>query len=264
MGDEDTDNDAIWTPADAAPDDPPPAPGHDDDIDDLDDLWLPTAGDDGDGPHRSHRVRIALGVVCLSVAALAAFLVLTGDDEPDQRAVGKAVSAEPKVDASVLSSAEDAPAPAAGAIGLVPSTVPEGAVVKCGNWDEAVNFEPQEMTDGVYIWSDFQGWHVRSVGPSVGTVTGKISGSVRPNLFDQPEPERVDASGPEDGTEIYFTIRPGDTPEGFDFSAGCTQQALGFDLKSDAEPIDPALVHLGTKGGVTAVPFIVSRVPEPG
>ena len=68
---------------------------------------------------------------------------------------------------------------------------------------------------------------------------------------------------PEGGADLYFTIRPGEEPEGFDFTAGCSQKTFLFEIKSDAQPIYPKLVHLGRTGGVDTVPFGVSRIPEP-
>ncbi|MCU1369451.1 MAG: hypothetical protein JWO77_645 [Ilumatobacteraceae bacterium] len=285
MGDEDTDHDSIWTPAPDAPVDPAPEAGTDAGAQPGDDdgLWVTSAADeggdaelfgpvteDGDpddlwGPitragedeSRTSQLRIALGVGCLVIAAIAMALLVTRDDgsKPTPSAT---MATAPKSDASVLSSSEDADKPA-----LVPSTLPEGAVVKCGDWDVAASFAPQTIPEGVAIWSDFDGWHVRASGTEVGTVTGRITGTVRPNLLDQVEPERVDAAAPPEGTELYFTIRPGEQPEGFDFTAGCSQKAFTFEIKSDAQPTDPALIHLGKAGGVESVPFIVSRIPEP-
>lgn len=290
MGDEDIDHDSIWTTASDDPAQPGRTVGSGRGAgaaQDLDDVWTPTAtegGRDADlwasithdddpddlwGPvtpdrpdrERPNQLRIALGVGCLVIAAIAMSILATRDGEPAPSAANTMSTTAPKADASVLSSTEDAPADPNTV--LVPSTVPEGAVVACGDWDVAASFAPEPIPEGIAIWSDFDGWHVRASGTEVGTVTGRITGTVRPNLLPNPEPERVDAAAPPDGSDLFFTIRPGEEPEGFDFSAGCSQKALTFDIKSDAQPTDPALVHLGKAGGVAAVPFMVSRIPEP-
>lgn len=278
MGDEDTDQDSIWTTAPEAPDDPSPSTEASADTDtdtdtdahlwgaltpegDPDDLWGPAERAGGEGGGRS-RVRTALGVGCLVIAAIAAAIVLTGNDDAGTKGSTKTATMAPS-DSSVLGADVEATTEPKGAAVLVPSTVPEGAVVKCGDWDQAASFAPDPLPEGVAIWSDFDGWHVRATGTGVGTVTGRITGTVAPNLLPQIESDRVEATVPPEGSELFFTIQPGEESVGFDFTAGCTQQALGFELKSDAQPMDPSVIHLGKRGGVEGVPFIVSRIPEP-
>ena len=218
--------------------------------------------DRGKGPSgqgRGRSWRIVAGVACLAIAAGAAAVLIGGDDAPAERPVGRALSTTPRIDETKVLESQTEATPSAQ---LVPTTVAPGAEVKCGQWDLAVNFQPKELTRGVSIWSDFDGWHVRSVGDDFGTITGRVTGTVAPNLIPQEEPTRVDASNAPESTDLYFTIRPGTEPEGIDFSAGCNQKAFAFELKADGDLIDPELVHLGVAGGITDVPFSVSRTPE--
>ncbi|WP_426570847.1 hypothetical protein [Aquihabitans sp. McL0605] len=236
---------------------------------DPDSIWTPHQVDDGspeagDGSSSGggRTARILIGVVFLLIAAAAVGLVVRGgSSSPKERSVGRALSLRPHLDGVVATSTDTAATTVTPT--LVPTTVPPGAIVKCGDWDAAYNFEATEMSDGVYIWSDFTGWHVRAIGDGPGTVTGTITGTVQPNLLPVPDPTRVDAATVPGTNDLTFTVRPGTTAEGIDFSAGCTQKALHFALLTDGSPIDPKLVHLGRNGAIVATPFDANREPEP-
>jgi hypothetical protein len=153
-----------------------------------------------------------------------------------------------------------------GAVTLTPSTLPAGAVPGgCGDWDAAFNFPPVEMTEGVFIWSGFDGWHVRLAGDAPGIVTGSVTGQQVPELYSAPEAPGVTTTIDDANNRLSFELTAGDQPVGIDFNAGCAQHELTFELTTNGSPVPVESIHLGKRGVVEELPLVARRtLPEPG
>lgn len=112
---------------------------------------------------------------------------------------------------------------------------------------------------GVYVWIDYDGWHMWVVGgagmPS--SITGSIISS---DVF-----ARADVATPGAGTtklngkQVTFDV-PTDKPiTGVDFNPGFYAKQLVFDIEGDAGPLDSKLIHLGGKAVAAPFPLTVSK-----
>lgn len=221
--------------------------------------------DRGKGPSgqgRGRSWRIVAGVACLAIAAGAAAVLIGGDDAPAERPVGRALSTTPRIDETKVLESQTEATPSAQ---LVPTTVAPGAEVKCGQWDLAVNFQPKELTRGVSIWSDFDGWHVRLAGANPATVTGSVTGQVTPTLQSEATAPGVEVKQDDAAKRLTFNLTGGEVPVGFDFSAGCKQKELTFDLTTAGTAVAVDRIRLGSKGVVKEYPLVARRtLPAPG
>ncbi len=127
-----------------------------------------------------------------------------------------------------------------------------------GNWPAAVVGTPQGLTEnpaaGLYLWLDFEGWHVRAAG---GT---EVEGTVY--VVGPP----VNAGGPAGGgvevqpTTIQFDLDGTDPATGVDFTVNCDFFALTFDVrKPDGEPLPIEMIRVGPQAGVAGNPFTYQR-----
>lgn len=213
--------------------------------------------------------RIVFGIIGVVAVLVLGFLVFGGggsDDGGDEQAV-KTTTAEgqPTTDDRGTTQITSQRAPY-GAVGITPTTLPPGATpTGCGDWDTAFNFPPKEIKEGVYIWSDFEGWHVRLSGTSVPELTGSVTGQYMPPIQGQTGGDVV-VTPDEAGKRITFAIKPGMEPVGFDFSAGCKQKELTFALATtNGVQVAVDQIHLGDRGAVKEYPLVARRtLPVPG
>lgn len=239
---------------------------------DLDaDLWGPPSGN-GNGTD----LRVVVVVIGVVIILGLGFVLFDGGSESSSstsKTTGTAstlvppaadvASTAPGDDATTQLTSQSAPDDAAT---LTPSTLPAGAVPRgCGDWDAAFNVAPDEVTEGVYIWSDFEGWHVRLAGDAPGSIAGSVSGQVLPELYSPPDAPGVETTIDEGANRLSFELTGGDQPVGIDFNAGCEQQALTFELTSDGAPVPVEQIHLGKRGVVVELPLVARRtLPDPG
>lgn len=234
---------------------------------DDEDLWGATerAGEPVDR-------RILFGVIGVVAVLVIAFLVFggggggSGSDAGGDRGEDVQTTAAPgettKGEGTTQVTSQRAPF---AATGITPTTLPPGAPTDgCGDWDTAFNFPPKEISEGVYIWSDFQGWHVRLSGTALTELSGSVTGQYMPPLQNKTGGD-VTVTPDEAGNRLTFTIRPGMEPVGFDFSAGCKQKELTFDLTSNGTSVPVEQIHLGDRGAVKEYPLVARRtIPVPG
>lgn len=258
---EDDDVDAI---DDADPASPTVDDGADDAESDFDDeeLWGPS-----DRAATPVDKRIIFGVVGVVAVLILGFVVFGGGSSSSDG--GDDASTKTSTDGkgetgggSTQVTSQRAPY---NATGITPTTLPPGAEpTGCGDWDSAFNFPPAEITEGVYIWSDFEGWHVRVAGTAVPELSGSVTGQYMPPLQGQTE-GIVSVTPDEAGKRLTFSMAPGGEPVGFDFSAGCNQKELTFDLTTEGTSVPFEQIHLGSRGAVKEYPLVARRtLPEPG
>lgn len=232
---------------------------------DDEDLW---SSSDRDGQPVDRR--IVFGIIGVVAVLVLGFLVFGGgggsdDGDGGEQAV-KTTTADSKTptDDGGTTQITSQRAPYSG--GITPTTLPAGAVVTgCGDWDTAFNYPPKEIQEGVYIWSDFDGWHIRLSGTVVPELVGSVTGSYMPPVQSKTGGD-VTVTPDEAGNRLNFTIRPGIEPVGFDFSAGCKQKELTFGLATTGGAEVPVeQIHLGDRGSVEAYPLVARRtLPVPG
>lgn len=224
----------------------------------VEDLWSP-AGRQRETIDRRPLLAVA-GILTLLVLGL---IAVGGTDDEGRAPAAPSGGAEgPADDATPQLTSQQAPW---GAPQLTPSTLPPGATPHgCAEWDGAFNYSGKTLTDGVYIWSDFDGWHLRLAGTSIRELSGSVTGRAVPPLKSK-TPGDVRVVENEHRRRIEFTVRPGPEPVGLDFEAGCEEQELTFDLKTDGAPVPVEAVHLGHRGVVDEYPLVARRtLPRPG
>ncbi len=103
---------------------------------------------------------------------------------------------------------------------------------------------------GVFIWTDFEGWHVRSSLDTPVTVVVRA-----------PTVLQKDADGKTSGdpkTEISATIEPGDTSKGADFDLQFAETAT-FEVTAAGAPVPAGQVLLGGKGQADQNPVTFTK-----
>jgi len=96
-------------------------------------------------------------------------------------------------------------------------------------------------------------------------LSGSVTGQYMPPVQKQTEGV-IQVTPDEVGHRITFSMAPsGSEPVGFDFSAGCNQKELTFDLTSEGTSLPVEQVHLGSRGAVKEYPLVARRtLPAPG
>lgn len=115
---------------------------------------------------------------------------------------------------------------------------------------------------GVYLWSDFDGWHLWVVnGEGVSGVSGTI-------VADDDVGEgtlAVEGAGELTVDESSFTFDlPGEPAlVGLDFNPGFYTGEMVIDLEGPDGPIDPALVTFGRSGSAETMPIVLEQIERP-
>lgn len=114
---------------------------------------------------------------------------------------------------------------------------------------------------GVYVWSDFDGWHLWVVhGSGVGAVTGTITGN---DKLASAEPAVKGAGSVSvDGKVATFSLPTSPTLDGVDFNPGFYTDHLTIAVRDANGPISPSLVTKGSATAVKAMPLDIEQVPK--
>lgn len=199
-----------------------------------------------------------IGVVLVLGASAIAFVVASGGTEPSERPVGQAKSLVPQ-----YPEGSEPPLTTTTVAPLAPTTLPDGALPRgCEGWDQAFGFAPASI-DGLAIWSDFDGWHLRLAPGVAASISGKVSGQVVPQVSGA-APSGVTLTPDVDSASLGFEIVAADEPIGFDITADCAQKQLTFEAfgpDGSVVPIDQ--VQLGQGGGATVWPIVAQRIAPP-
>ena len=160
-------------------------------------------------------------------------------------------------------------AAAALALGTVAAPValtasPASAACATGAWSSTAANRPATLhagsTEGVYLWHDGSGWHLRATHPGTSRTvfTGVIDssggiGGVKRAL------ESSDTVFEATGSRIVFTFKNRGHLDGIDFVVGCSNR-ITVSASTNGAPIANSNVFLGS-GSVnpTSVPFVLER-----
>jgi hypothetical protein len=175
------------------------------------------------GQVRAGRILGMIGTILLAIAAFAVIIV-TVATMASREGTEESVSANTAVSDTPTTEAEAArdlqwQGPVIESVGDVPTRI--AAEV------------------GVFIWSDFDGWHVRSTLDDPVTVTVTADAIVELSGSGEATDETV--SG------VTATIEPGDGTEGLDLDLGFSTSAT-FSINVDGDPLPANEIKLGGSG----------------
>lgn len=111
---------------------------------------------------------------------------------------------------------------------------------------------------GVYVWSDFDGWHLWVVGgPDVPELTGAIRSDDEFAKAQSAVPARGTVA--QEGQLVSFTLPAGEGLSGVDFNPGFFASQLVITIDGPTGPLDPQLIYLGSKAGPAPQPFVLTK-----
>lgn len=125
----------------------------------------------------------------------------------------------------------------------------------CGNWPAALGGAGKNVTeDGVFVWSDFTGIHIRARGSAetIVKVTGDTSYKVK-------NEDAAFTASAKEGTEVTFTFPAGDGAAGPDLDVSCEVGRLTIEATSGGAPLAADKIHIGDTGRADANPVTYSR-----
>lgn len=112
----------------------------------------------------------------------------------------------------------------------------------------------------VYLWSDFDGWHLWAVGGALPPIRGTLSSNDTIAKADLAVPG-VGSVTPADKA-ISFEL-PGDAPlSGIDFNPGFFAQQLVLTLEGPDGPLPLELIRLGEAGAEAPFPLVFDKAPR--
>ncbi|MEO6989844.1 MAG: hypothetical protein ABI239_14500 [Aquihabitans sp.] len=179
----------------------------------------------------------------------------------DLRLVGAVVAAIVLVVLVVLFTRDDGDDDAKQGESATPNGQTEPADDKggfCGNWPADVGGDGSNATvvDGIHVWSDFGGIHLRSNMDQ--PVTVKLSGN---SDFSVSEPGTGAKLSAQDGKAITVDFDPGDGSIGPDFDVSCNVTVLTIEA-SDAEGLlETTEINIGGSSLATENPYKLVRDP---
>ncbi|MBX3286440.1 MAG: hypothetical protein KF703_13925 [Actinobacteria bacterium] len=218
-----------------------------------DDVW----GDEGDPPDRRTVLFVQIGLVLVIVAIVAAVLISkNGDDDGDSSTASGGTGATTQTTVpgggAPVTGGPTEPAP------LVWPTSVGGRPAAFGELDGAPGDAPGGAAPGVYIWSDYDGWHLWVVhGEGVGDVNGTVTGD---DVVASAEvvPDGAGLVTMADQV-IAFDIKDGETIAGFDFNPGFYAKRLEFVVNGADGPLPAELVHVGKDAVPAPTPIVIEK-----
>jgi hypothetical protein len=217
-----------------------------------DDVW----GDEGDPPDRRTVLFVQIGLVLVIVAIVAAVLISKdGDDDEGSTAAG-----------GTTTTLAGSPAPGTPDGGTVPGEPPPlvwpvsvgGRPAAFGELDGSPADAPGGAAPGVYIWSDYDGWHLWVVhGEGVGDVNGTVTGDdVVASAEVTPSEAGVVTLADK---VIAFDLKSEVPISGFDFNPGFYAKRLEFVVNGPDGPLAPELVHVGKDALPAPSPIVLEK-----
>lgn len=111
---------------------------------------------------------------------------------------------------------------------------------------------------GVYVWSDFDGWHLWVVGgPDVPELTGAIRSDDEFAKAQAAVPARGTVT--QEGQLVSFTLPAGEGLSGVDFNPGFFASQLVITIDGPTGPLDAQLIYLGSKAAPAPQPFVLAK-----
>ena len=186
--------------------------------------------DDDDGGGRGGRRDLTLIIaIAAGVAIIALVVILT----------------RPKSDNTATTEGGTTPA------GATTSTKPNF----CDDWPAIIGGDGKNVSkgEGVYIWSDFTGYHLRSNRTDVVVVKATSPGS-----FKVKDKGNATASAAA-GKSVTFTLPAGAGATGPDLDVNCESSAMTFEVTAGGNPVPAGEIKLGGSGKADANPVTLTR-----
>ncbi|MEZ5183086.1 MAG: hypothetical protein R2702_14635 [Acidimicrobiales bacterium] len=115
-----------------------------------------------------------------------------------------------------------------------------------------------DVEPGVYLWSDFDGWHLWVVGgPAIPALQGTMSSN---DAIARADLAVAGVGNVAVADKVAtFDLPTGAPIVGIDFNPGFFADQLAFTLEGPEGAIDPTLVRLGSKAGPAPFPLVLSK-----
>ncbi len=115
-----------------------------------------------------------------------------------------------------------------------------------------------EAEPGVYLWNDYDGWHLWAVG---GGDLAEVTGTLTSNDTVAKAVLAVPGAGTVELADkvVRFTLPADGEISGIDFNPGFYAKQLVITLDGPDGPIDSSLVHTGSKAADAPYPLVVSK-----
>lgn len=198
--------------------------------DDWDDDW-----DDDDEAGGGRRDLTLIFAIIAAVAVIALVIVLTqkSSDKNDSTAGGSTTPGQTQDSGG--------------------GTPPTGGGF-CDQWPGAVggNKATAVKADGVRIWSDFDGWHVRANRKDVTTIKLASPGTIKVK-------DKGNATATPDGKDVALTIPAGDGSAGPDLDLDCTVSSITFTIQGGASSLPAGQIQVGDTGSADNNPVTFRR-----
>jgi hypothetical protein len=139
--------------------------------------------------------------------------------------------------------------------GTTAPTQTTGGGGPCKDWPAIIGGAGKSVAsgEGVYVWSDFQGWHVRSsrTDPVVVKMTA-------------PSAIKVKAKGnavasSNSAPSVTLTIPPGDGKTGPDLDLDCNVSTVDIEVSANGTDVKPTEIKLGDSGKADSNPVTIAR-----
>ena len=245
---DDKDQDVFATPSEPAKGDgPAPAEG---DSGWDDDVW----GDEASPPDKRTVMLVQIGLVVLIVLIVGAVVLVKKNDKKD--------SSDKASDTSSQTTA------AGGGTGDTKDATPQyvwpadvgGRPPAFGTFNDTPADAKGGAAPGVYIWSDYDGWHLWvQNGGDVNGVSGTITGN--DNIASANVSPADGGTATKASTVISFDLKGSDPLVGLDFNPGFYAVKLDFAINGPNGPIPAAEIHLGKEmTPATTSPLSIEKV----
>lgn len=120
-----------------------------------------------------------------------------------------------------------------------------------------------DAAPGVYLWNDFDGWHLWVVrGPGVDKVAGTITSSA--DILKIDPAATADANGlvTMEGKEVRFDFTAATAAVvGVDFNPGYRVQSISANATNGGAPLEADRFHVGSQAAAKPLPYTVTLTP---
>ncbi len=112
---------------------------------------------------------------------------------------------------------------------------------------------------GVYVWSDFDGWHMWIVGGTgmPATIDGTLTSNDPIARAELAVPDTGTVST--DGKVVTYSLDTSKPLSGIDFNTGFYGKRLVFTFNGPDGPIDGKLLHTGSKAAAAVYPLVIDK-----
>ena len=163
------------------------------------------------------------------------------------------------------------PATSSGSSSTTTGSTKTGSTSAVPHWPASVNGRPLTLgtrgqtadkvavkaAPGVYVWSDFDGWHLWVVG---GSNIPAIAGTMTSNSeVAKAVPAVPGASVTKNGKVVSFVLPTGSPITGVDFNPGFFAHQVVITVNGPTGPLDAKVVRLGRKATQAPFPLVIEK-----